>query len=158
MTNRFPLVTGADVSEPLLSVARTEALSRGITNIRFEVVDTPTFGMNRPFDLWLSHLVLQHNPPPIMAMILRRMLNMLNPGGVALFQIPTYIRRYRFDVARYLLEPPPNTMEVHMLPQKFILALAREANCDVLEIREDGSVWPPSEAVSNVILLRKRRR
>ena len=157
MANRFPLVTGVDVSEPLLNVARAAVLSRGIANIRFAQVDTSAFGMTEPFDLWFSHLVLQHNPPPIMAMILRRMLALQNPGGVALFQIPTYIRRYRFDTASYLREPPENMMEVHMLPQPFILALAREADCDVLEICEDGSVWPPSEVISNVILLQKRR-
>ena len=91
-----------------------------------------------------------------MTMILQRAFLFLAPGGVALFQIPTYIRGYRFDAASWLRAPPPDMLEVHALPQPFILTLARNSGCDVLEVREDASLWPPSEAVSNVIVVRKR--
>ena len=156
LASRFPRVTGCDVSEVHLQFGREAATRLGIGNIRFTLVEPPVFGMTEPFDLWFSSLVLQHNPPPIMAMILRRAFTMLAPGGIALFQIPTYINGYRFDSASYLRSPPPDATEVHVLPQQEVLALAREAECDVLEIREDCSVWPPSEAVSNMMLFRKR--
>ena len=37
-----------------------------------------------------------------MAFILRRALACLAPGGLAVFQVPTYVRGYRFAVADYL--------------------------------------------------------
>ena len=79
---------------------------------------------------------------------------MLNPGRVSLFQIPTYVRGYGFDAAAYLAAPPRDLMEVHVQAQYEVLA--REAGCDVLEIREESSVWPPSEAISNIMLFQKR--
>ncbi len=89
LAERCEVVTGCDVSEAHLQVARDEAARRGFSGMRFTLVDAPDFSMTAPYDLWFSHLVLQHNPPPIMAMILRRMFAMLSPGGVSLFQIPT---------------------------------------------------------------------
>lgn len=157
LARHFARVTGCDVSDPLLDVARAEAARLGVENLRFQLADAPTFGMLEPFDLWFSKLVLQHNPPPVMVMILRRMLTMLAPGGFALFQIPTYIRDYRFEAAAWLRVPSPDALEVHVLPQSLVLGLACEAECDVLEVREDASLWPPSVAISNVILIRKRR-
>ena len=41
-------------------------------------------------DVIYSVIVLQHNPPPIMAIIVRQFMKGLNPGGVAYFQLPTY--------------------------------------------------------------------
>jgi hypothetical protein len=79
----------------------------------------------------------------------------LAPGGVALFQLPTYLAGYRFDRASYLLAPPADPIEIHLLPQPVIFALARAAGCDVLEVREDASIWPPSSVISNVFLFRK---
>jgi 2-polyprenyl-3-methyl-5-hydroxy-6-metoxy-1,4-benzoquinol methylase len=156
LARRFARVTGNDVSEAHLHVAREEAIAAGIANVRFIPVDPPDFGMTEPIDLWFSHLVLQHNPPPVMVAILRRMFHMLTPGGAALFQIPTYLRGYSFDSVSYARSRPDDPMRIHALPQPAVLALAREASCDVLEIREDGSVWPPSEVVSNMMLFQKR--
>lgn len=156
LARRFARVTGSDVSERHLAVARGEAARRGAANLRFIRSGLPDFGMTEPFDLWFSHLVLQHNPPPVIALILRRMAALLAPGGLALFQVPTYIRGYRFDARAYLRAPPPDPLAVHALPQPALLALLREAGCDLLEIREDASLWPPSEAVSNVVVVRKR--
>jgi SAM-dependent methyltransferase len=160
LAGRFPRITACDVSEEHLRHGRALAARRGVGNIRFTLVESPDFGMHDsgpPFDLWFSYLVLQHNPPPIIVTILRRMFALLAPGGVALFQIPTYITGYRFDCAAYLRSPPADLIEGHVLPQRDVLALAREAACDVLEIREDCSVWPPSEAVSNLMLFQKRQ-
>ena len=156
LAGRFPRITACDVSDAHLRAGRDAAARLGIGNIHFTQVDAPAYGMTEPVDLWFSNLVLQHNPPPVMAAILRRMFALLAPGGIALFQVPTYIQGYRFDAASYLRAPPGDPIEVHVLPQQEVLAQAREASCDVLEIREDCSVWPPSEAVSNMMLFRKR--
>ena len=42
-------------------------------------------------DLVYSLIVLQHNPPPVIRLIVRAFLKALNPGGVAYFQVPTTV-------------------------------------------------------------------
>ena len=55
-------------------------------------------------DLVYSIMVLQHNPPPVIRLIVREFLRALNPGGVAYFQVPTYMAGYGFDAEAYLAE------------------------------------------------------
>ena len=150
----FPSVIGCDVSQPHLALAR--AVSG--PSARFALVTVPEFGMFEPFDLWFSTLTLQHNPPPVIAMILRRMFALLQPGGVAMFQLPTERVGYRFDPAEYLGAPHTSeVMEIHALPQSVVFALAAEAGCVPLEVREDGLIWPPTVCISNRFVFTKGR-
>jgi hypothetical protein len=111
--------------------------------------------MAQPFDLWFSFIVLQHNPPPIMAAILRLALKWLVPRGLAVFQIPTYARQYRFEIDSYLESAPtPGAFELHCLPQSAVFAIAHEADCRIREVFEDSSIGEP-DWVSNVIVLEK---
>ena len=143
---RFASVLGCDISPPHLALARDASGPRA----RFALVEVPDFGMTEPFDLWFSVLTLQHNPPPVIAMILRRMFALLAPGGVAVFQLPTERLGYRFDPAEYLRAPDaPETMEIHVLPQSVVFALAAGGGCVPLAVREDGLVWPPTICLSN---------
>ena len=69
-------------------------------------------------DLVYSVIVLQHNPPPVIHMLVRAFLKALNPGGVAYFQVPTYRVGYRFSPGEYL-ENEGKThamMEMHVIP------------------------------------------
>lgn len=106
------------------------------------------------FDVFFSIIVLQHNPPPVMKVLLTKILGKLNPGGVAYFQIPTYALNYEFS-ARSCLETknPPKRVEVHFLPRPELFQIIRSTGCDVLEVREDGAVG--AAAISNRLLLRK---
>ena len=150
----FAQVTGCDVSPAHLMLARA-ATGAGVD---FSLVNLPNFGMSAPFDLWFSILTLQHNPPPVMTMILRRMFAMLAPGGVAIFQIPTERVGYSFDPASYLAGPEgAEVMEIHALPQAVVFALAAQAGCIPLEVREDGLVWPPTLCLSNRFVIAKPR-
>jgi SAM-dependent methyltransferase len=97
--------------------------------------------MTAPFDLWFSRIVLQHNSPPIIALILRRALSLLAPGGVAVFQVPTYAKNYAFMLDRYLGRlDQDGQIEMHVLPQHVVFAIAAEAGCVALEVLEDGSI------------------
>jgi hypothetical protein len=111
--------------------------------------------MAEPFDVWFSYIVLQHNPPPVIAMVLRRALSMLAPGGVAIFQLPTHALGYRFDLAAYLAAPVSDAIEVHCLPQSVVFRLAAEAGCVPLEVREDTAMGPPSHWLSNSFVFAK---
>jgi SAM-dependent methyltransferase len=143
LANRFPQILTCDISSKHLELAAARAQHCRVANITFREARTPNFGMLEPFDLWFSQIVLQHNSPPIIAMILRRAMGMLNPGGLAVFQIPTYSPGYRFRVADYASNLQPAGMEMHVLPQPVIFQIASEAGCIPLEVSEDDATGSP---------------
>jgi SAM-dependent methyltransferase len=107
------------------------------------------------FDALFSRLVLQHNPPPVAHAILDRLLRALAPGGLAMFQVPTYGEGYRYRVAEDLARADrARGMEMHVLPLDAILQLAHQRRCNVLEVLETGDTgW--SHWRSNTFVLRK---
>jgi SAM-dependent methyltransferase len=140
LAKAFPKVVACDVSSSHLALGQRMVAQSGIRNVDFELVDSDEFGMFGPFDVWFSRIVLQHNPPPIMALILRRALGLLAPGGVAMFQVPTYAMGYRFRTKEYVAAlPGRGDIEMHVLPQPAVLRIAAEAGCRALEVREDTS-------------------
>jgi SAM-dependent methyltransferase len=136
----FPRVQALDISPPHLAVAR-EVLSReGIGNVDFHQVTADNLHPAEGFDFWFSRIVLQHNPPPIIMAILERVFALLAPGGVAIFQVPTYHVGYSFSVADYLGKRLGEEMEMHMVPQGAVLEAAWRHGCRLLEMREDTPV------------------
>ena len=101
-----------------------------------------------------SRIVLQHNPPPVIAFILARLLGRLAPGGAAFVQVPVWIPNYRFDVADYLAGLETGPMEMHALPQRELLSIVRNAGCQVRELREDP-LGPQFGGISNALVLEK---
>jgi hypothetical protein len=97
-----------------------------------QAVDLPNF------DVYFSLIVLQHN----------------HPGGIAYFQVPTYCSTYQFTAADYLASAGSSEgMEMHLIPQGDLFQIIADANCDVLEMREDN--WAGPTMLSNSFLLRK---
>ncbi len=157
LATRFDNVVGVDISTTHLDMAREAARDAGVGNARFVLARAPDFGMTGPFDLWFSHIVLQHNPPPVIAMILRRALTLLARGGVAMFQVPTYAMNYRYEVATYLAKPSETgTIEMHCLPQNVVFEIAAACGCAALEVREDTAAGAPAYWLSNTFILTKR--
>jgi SAM-dependent methyltransferase len=107
------------------------------------------------FDLFTSLIVLQHNPPPVIALLLERILRKLRPGGTAYFQVPTFIADYHFVVGEYLGQPNPmGRIEMHALPQRVLFDIIERCGCRLLEIREDDEAGG-GPIVSNTIFLSK---
>lgn len=158
LAERFERVLARDISQPHLDLAARHSTAQGHgETISYGLARMPDFGMDQPFDLWFSVIVLQHNPPPIMAQILARVFAMLRPGGLAVFQLPTYAARYRFALDTYLAsERHANAFEMHCLPQSAVFALAADAGCRVIEVVEDHVVGDP-DWMSNVIVIGKPR-
>jgi SAM-dependent methyltransferase len=155
LSESFERVIACDVSRSHLEFARARSAKIGRTNIDYRVARLPTFGMDDPFDLWFSIIVLQHNPPPIMAMVLRRALSLLRPGGLAVFQIPTYSPNYHFKIDGYLASPVPALgVEMHFLPQSALFKLVHGAGCSLLEITHDGTIGA-KECLSNLVVITK---
>ncbi|MBD3759551.1 class I SAM-dependent methyltransferase [Rhizorhabdus sp.] len=132
-------VVGVDISPPHLALAAERAEAQGIGNAAFESIDSVA-DLDRygDLDFIISRIVLQHNPPPVMAALYRRLLTALKPGGVAIVQIPTYIQGQNFTAADYLANEQPS-MEMNALPQKLVFEIIAETGCVPLEIREDSA-------------------
>lgn len=153
----FAHVVAVDISAAHLTVARQAVIiERGKHNVELLHVNSRTGYINLPeFDAFVSLLVLQHNSPPLMAFVLRQVLRKLRPGGVGYFQIPVYGLHYSFTLQEYLGKPiTPGMPEMHALPQATLFRLIDEADCELLDIREDGAAGPIF--LSNRILIRKR--
>lgn len=129
-------VVGVDISPSHLAEAQKTVESMSVTNAQFEQIRTvdDIDGLGT-FDLIVSRIVLQHNPPPIMAAIYRKLLGALRPGGVAIVQMPTFIKGQRFNVAEYLASSAP-AMEMNALPQHEIFRIIHEEGCITIEVRE----------------------
>jgi len=154
LAQRFRKVSGLDISEGHLREARKRAASRGIRNASFRAYSSLDEIASLPsYDLLVSFIVLQHNPPPVIRETLRRLLARLNPNGYAVFQVPIYIRDYQFSVREYLSSEQPQ-MEMNALPQPDVHTTLREAGCILLEVREDLWVAHPG-MVSQTFIVKK---
>ena len=155
LANLFWQVRACDVSPQHLALAQELLRERSIKNVELTLIDgLPALQQVPGFDVLFSIIVLQHNPPPLIAFMLRELLKKLNPGGVAYFQVPTYIFNYSFVASNYFSRPPVlGTPEMHALPQSQLARIIEETGCKILEIREDDAAG--SEAISNRLLVRK---
>lgn len=155
LAERFSEVIGADISAAHLQLAGDVLGRFAKTNVRLLHLNTID-ALNRleSFDAFFSVIVLQHNPPPLIAAVLEILLKKLSPGGIGYFQVPTYLVNYRFWPDTYLsTEQPPGVPEMHLIPQSALFRLIERAGCRVLEIREDGAAG--AAAISNRLLVEK---
>jgi len=155
LASRFSRVLAYDISLPHLSLAEQYLQCCGHTNVSFQHVGSrKTLKNLEPTDMIFSFMVLQHNPPPVISYVLTSLLESLKPSGIAYFQVPTYCSSYEFVAKKYVEQPARNEIEVHFLPQRHILAIAKKAGCAVLEIQPDNFLGQP-HCISNTFLLRK---
>ena len=150
----FPRVIAADISRAHLDILTRDVVDSNVTPKL--VPDIESLRALEPIDVFFSLIVLQHNPPPVMALLLRTCLSKLRSGGVGYFQLPTYHFGYRFQADEYLANlPGEGQMEMHVLPQAELLQLVQDCGCAVLEMREDGYT-ADINGISNTLLVRKR--
>lgn len=133
----FRQVVGLDISPTHLRLAEQRRQRLGFGNIAFHQVTADRLHPVQGFDLWFSRIVLQHNPPPVILHILDGMFRALAPGGLAVFQVPTYYEGYRFSLAEYAADASASAVEMHMVPQRAVLDLACQHGCRLLDLRED---------------------
>jgi SAM-dependent methyltransferase len=160
LARRLPKLLAQDISLPHLEVAQQALAREGLHNVEFHQVGADRLHPAEGFDFWFSRIVLQHNPPPIIMAILDRMFGLLAPGGVAIFQVPTYRVGYRFAVEDYLRWRlgEEMEMEMHVVPQGAVLELAWRHGCRLLEMREDTAVVSDSpDWLSNLFAFAKAR-
>ncbi|WP_137177899.1 class I SAM-dependent methyltransferase [Roseomonas sp. AR75] len=148
-------VTGLDVSAPHLALARAHLAEERVGNVTLAQIEDPAGLVLPDCDLLYSRIVLQHNPPPVMLFLLRRMLAALRPGGVAVFQLPVFLDGYRFVLAEYLaVMDAIEDQELHALPQAAVFRAIAEAGCTVLACYRDNSLARITQVSNRFILHR----
>ena len=157
LADEFAHVSAIDISSSHLLLAEQRLGGLKIDNVAFIQAEFPDFGLPDAYDLWVSRIVLQHNPPPIIQMILERALTGLRAGGVAVFQVPTYAPNYTFSARQYVesLGEKTRGIEMHCLPMEDVFEIVCDSNCVPLEVTRDDAVSDPGW-ISTQFVVRKR--
>ena len=154
LAKRCKKLIAYDISGSHLDVALRNLDSQGIKNVELIKISKYNQKIN-PCDFFYSRIVFQHNPPPLIKALISEALTSLKKGGVAIFQVPTYIPDYQFGINKYFADPDHRSMELHCLSQSIIHEIIRNCQCRLLEVREDGSVGNPSVYISNTFVVQK---
>ena len=127
LANSFEHVYGYDISAALLAGADEHLARAGVNNATLRRIGRveDIHDLER-VDLVYSIIVLQHNPPPVIRLIVRAFLRALNPGGVAYFQVPTYREGYVFSPARYLESDATRHDMMELFPDTRTISLRRK--------------------------------
>jgi len=141
LAGMFRRVTGFDISQPHLDLAAENLRAAGVRNATLQrVADLRSLRLP-PHDFLYSRIVFQHNPPPLIAHMLRRILSALRPGGIAVFQLVTHIEGYSFAADRYLAGTAAiNDQELHAFRQDAVFAIFHELGFQPLYAMRDHSV------------------
>jgi SAM-dependent methyltransferase len=152
---KFSEVCGMDISQPHLDIAEARVKELGLLNVKFVLCAENSLTKIPQCDFFYSRIVFQHNPPPVIYQLIKKLLEALKPNGIAIFQVPTYIVGYNFSIEEWLIKEHGMGMQMHCLPQSVICELIDTCNCNVLEIREDNSTGAPQKYLSNTFVVRK---
>ena len=134
LSTKFDKYVGIDISAPHLALAAKRMNDIGRRNVSFQSL-TDFIDASETYDCFFTVLVLQHNPPPVMADLLRLLLARLETGGVGYFQIPCELFNYEFDLSKYLKHlNGQGAMEMHALPQRVVFDIINSARCHVVEV------------------------
>ena len=153
LARMFRRVRAYDLSPTHLELARRRIEELGLGNVELvlcaESVRTPL----PPCDVFYSRIVFQHNPPPVIARLVQLALRALRAGGIAIFQVPTYMVGYRFRIAEWLATDHVLDMQMHCLPQRAIYDLIEAQGCTLLEVREDDATGASERFLSNTFVV-----
>lgn len=151
ISRKFEKVDAIDISQSHLRIAQETLSNENIQNTDLHRIRSMEELDRLPkVDFVYTVMVLQHNPPPIMKLLLVSLLNSLNDGGFAFVQIPTFNVQYNYDTNEYMdnlnSEDP---FEMHYLPQYEIFQIIRDANCVTVEVVEDYYTGRKEGTLSN---------
>jgi len=156
LANTFEKVIACDISTPHLRLAEQYIDDNDIHNVSFRNTLGPGDILEMPkVNTIVSTLVLQHNPPPLIAQYISSLLQIVKHGGVVFFQLPTYKRGYHFSVDAYIAHVDDNRiMEMHIIPQKAVFDIVKDCKCIVREVRENNLLGD-LESISNTFLIER---
>ncbi len=105
-------VVGLDVSRSMLDEATRNCAAYGLSNVRLLLSDDELSGLTREYDLVHSFIVFQHIPPERGRVILRRLLDIVSPGGVGAIHV---LYGKRIHAETYGMPPPKSANALHSL-------------------------------------------
>jgi SAM-dependent methyltransferase len=155
IANMFNKIDAYDISPTHLTWAEAYAKAAGVCNIEFRPISAQTTKPLEECDFFYSRIVFQHNPPPIIRELIATSLRCLRPGGVAVFQVPTYAPGYSFRVSDYLSKDQHLDMEMHCIPQPSVFSLIADAGCHLLEVDDDNAIGRFGSWISNTFVIRR---
>jgi ubiquinone/menaquinone biosynthesis C-methylase UbiE len=91
-------VTGIDIDDSALEIARERARAEGLNQAAFQHSDLLSFTSAAPFDAVVGRLILIHTPDP--AAVIRHAVSLLSPGGILAFQEGAFHRASRAGLPR----------------------------------------------------------
>ncbi len=134
--SRFDSVQAWDISEGNLAVCRDYLREGDIRNVQTQLIRRiEEFDGIAPIDVFYSHIVLQHNPPPLQFYLLNKILSRIKPGGVFMFQTVTHHDRYAFDVDAYLNWQHTQDFEMHCLPMRHVMRCIAANGLSILDVQ-----------------------
>jgi SAM-dependent methyltransferase len=152
----FREIVALDVSPSHLELARRRAQDRKLlARVRHaRIVGPADLTQLNGAGFFYSVIVLQHNPPPIIAAILDAAFAGLKPGGVAYFQVPTRGGEgYVFRAQDYLSHSGGGEMEMHAIAQQTVFGVAQRHGVRPIEVSADH--YTGRLGVSTTFLMRK---
>lgn len=154
----FAHTVGVDISSAHLVLARQLAEADHVQGIEWRQLESLDHLSTLPeADFIYSVIVLQHNPPPVIDRVLTTFAQLLKPGGIAYFQVPTYRFDYEFRLADYVkTQLGRNEMEMHAFPQERIFRIFDEAGAVPVQVVEDGATGNRRGERSNTFVFRKK--
>lgn len=152
----FARYIGVDISAPHLRLAAHHLTQAGLAD--YELLPLPEFlDTHRAIDVdaFFSVIVLQHNAPPLIALLLRRLIACLRSGGIGYFQVPRALFDYAYAPAEHIARMDASAgMEMHAMPQAALFRLIADGGCDLIECLPDGKTG--GCGLSMTYLIRKR--
>lgn len=134
LADRFERVIALDVSPGNLALCRALMKREGVANVETRLLSSLDQLNDLPMhDLFFSTIVLQHNPPPVQALMLRAILPW---AQAALFQTPSSLPGYAFRAEDHLAATQ-GEMDMHCLPRPVVLAEIARAGLRALDVCPD---------------------
>jgi SAM-dependent methyltransferase len=143
LSKMFQRVIAVDISPGNIELCRNNLAASGISNVDCLLIDELDDYKSLPqFDFMFSVIVLQHNTPPVQKFILDCLLGKIRVGGGCLFQLPSELPSYSFNIAKYLATDD-ELIEMHALPMSFVLDALREHHLQIVQVLPDSWTGSP---------------
>lgn len=130
----FRRVISCDVSSIKIALAEAECRARDVPRVMFHLSDHESLMPERNWDFWFSDNALYNNPPTVSSHILSLAYRGLVRGGVAIFNVPTFMNDYKFSVSDYISGTIPEDAPIHVLPQKVVFEHAARHRMLIREV------------------------
>ena len=135
LARNFQRVIAFDISPANLSVCNDYMHELALTNVdRRLLTDITELETIEEFDVFISFIVIQHNPPPIQKYLLEVLLSKLRPGGLFLFQTIVNSPGYVYSAAGNFLYREGLDYEMHCLPMQHVLQTINDRKLRLLDV------------------------